>query len=245
MHQNVTFFLKDGSEIVVQMSDINALGRDMTIAGTHAGAQMGACLIIAGMLLLTSSRASMYKPLFILNLTSLLLGFLRALFNSLYVSSPWSTVYTQFGGDFLYVLPIHYSYSYGVIVVHFLMALTINTSLALQAYSVCSHLHQRWHRMVLVGVSVLIITVAIGFRLASCILNFRVMKDLRLEVAWVFKTTPIINVVALLWFMGIFIWKLLYTVYVRRRMGWVRMSVFKTLTLASGFTMVVPCKYLM
>lgn len=241
--QDLTFLAPDGSEIVANMREIDIQTLFMTINALQYGAQMGSCIIMAAVLAVFTARTSMLKPLFLLNVASLILAFLRSLFQALYLVSPWTFFYTRFAGDFSQVSAIDYSNSVAGTVFPLLLTITINASLVLQAHAVCRQIHTSYIKYVLLGISTIILIVVVGLRMTQCITNAQAILQLRgYYDQWLRSATLISSTIAIWWFMSIFMVKLGYTLWMRKKMGWARMTVFQTLALAGGCTMVIPCK---
>lgn len=241
--QDVSFRGPDGQSILVNVKDIDSYYLYSVRSAITFGAQMGACIIMAVVLVAFTSRSSMRKPLFALNLASLVLGFLRSLFLALYTVSPWIEFYANFSGDMSQVTAIHYSNSIAGTIFPLLMVISVNTSLVLQAHAVCVQLNHKALRIPLFLTSVVIVLLAIGFRVAICITNIHSILHADFYGPYYLRSAALItSTIGIWWFTGIFLAKLCYTIWMRKQMGWKSMTAFHTLVIAGGCTMIVPCK---
>jgi pheromone alpha factor receptor len=241
--QDISFRGPDGQSIVVSIKDINKYYLYSARSAISFGTQMGACIVMAVVLVAFTSRPSMRKPLFALNLASLVLGFLRSLFLALYTVSPWTEFYASFSGDMSGVTAIHYSNSIAGTIFPLLMVISVNTSLVLQAHAVCVQLNQKALRIPLFLISIAVVLLAIGFRVAICITNIHsILHADFYGPNYLRSATLITSTVAIWWFTGIFLAKLCYTIWMRKKMGWKSINAFHTLVIAGGCTMIIPCK---
>jgi pheromone alpha factor receptor len=84
----------------VTISSIDADIWYNTACSINFGAQAGGCGVMFLVVLALSQKAKRRTPIFILNILSLLLGFLRGIFLALYFVSPWVKLYPYFSNDY-------------------------------------------------------------------------------------------------------------------------------------------------
>lgn len=216
-----------------------------TRIGIVYASQLGACFIMAMVLLVMNPRKSYRQPVFVLNLLSLFFGVLRALFQCLFAVSIFTTFYPQFSGDWEGTPASAWNISFVGTVFPLLMWITVNGSLVLQAHAV-SKIMDKKYAYPLFAASVLVVCLAVGFRFAWLITNAQAIYGgyiIKPGKAHIFKIgTLAASAVNIWWFSIIFLSKLVYTVITRRRNGWKRYSTLRVLAIMSGCTMAIPCK---
>ena len=242
LRQNITFWSKDGMDNVVTLSELQRFAREMSLNSIQSGVQIALCFFVTGVLVLMTPRTGMRQPIFILNLTSVVLAFFRAIFLSLYITSPWTMMYTQFSNDLSYVSTTDYAYSYASSILTTFLTASVFASLVLQTRSVCRLALKRWVENVVIAISIVLITGAIGSRLVQCILNLMGLNSrVPLMRYWVLKTSYALTMAVLAWFTSIFMWKLGKAILNRRQYAWNSSRCFRTLFTAIFFTMFIPC----
>lgn len=243
--QNVTFLAADGiTEINTPMGEINHYIFENSKQCILFGSQMGACIIMAIVLVVLTSSKKRLQPLFLLNLASLVLGFLRALFLALYFVSQWVEFYNQYSRDYTDLSSSTYRTSVVATLFPVLMTITINGSLIIQAHAVCKIMDKKF-AIPLVGASIIVVLLTIGFRFALCVTNIQaIVGAVVLEAQYLRTATLVTSTLSIWWFSLLFIYKLIFTMYTRFRNGWKRWGAFRILSIMAGCTMIIPCKFL-
>lgn len=183
-------------------------------------------------------------PIFILNLLSLALGFVRALTLALYQVSTWCEFYAYMTEDWAYISKSAYGTSVVGTIIPLMMTITVNSSLCLQAYTVCKAMGKK-SRFVINFFSSVVFLLAVGFRFAQCVTNsINIMTAIASwSQAWIQTGTLAMELVSIYYYSVIFTGKLLWTIYARRTMGLKSWSYIQILAAMGGCTMIIPCKY--
>lgn len=183
-------------------------------------AQLGASLILLIMLAIVTKPDKRRTPIFALNSLSLALNFIRMLLQCLYFTGPFSEVYAVFAGDFSQVHGSAFASSVAATIFTFLLLVCVEASLLFQTHVVCMTLSKLYRRVFLV-ISASIVSVAIGFRLAVCIVNIKSILELTYldSLQWLTSATNIATTLSICWFCAIFVTKLGMTIHSRRKMG--------------------------
>lgn len=244
LHQNVTFYMADGvTPVTVLSSDINFWFYYNCKTDILFGAQMGACLIMFVVTAILTKESKRRKPVFILNLLSLILGFFRALLLALYSTSAWTEFSRFFISDYSTVPRSAYATSIAGAVIPLLMTITVNCSLALQAHAV-AQVMQRKFVYLISSLSCLVFLVAVGFRFAEVVTNSMAIMSLGFYFgeAWVTMGALVTETISIWFFSIIFTGKLVWTIHTRKSLGFQQWSYIQILAAMGGCTMIIPCK---
>jgi pheromone alpha factor receptor len=242
--QPITFYKADGvTTVTVLLSDINAGNFYNTACSINYSAQMGACFVMFFVVFVLTKESKRRSAIFILNILSLLLGFLRALLLALYFVGPWSNIYPSYSLDFSYIPRSAYATSIAGVVIPLLMTTTVNMSLILQAYIVCKNM-STVYRHIVVGLSCSVFLLAVGFRFAEMVTNsISIMSSESYYAKEWIQTGTLATETSSIWFFSIiFTGKLVWTLVTRRIMGWKQWSGVRILAAMGGCTMVIPGK---
>jgi pheromone alpha factor receptor len=242
--QNVTFLSTDGvTSISVAMPDIDQWFFYAVRTSINYGAQLGACLVMFFVTAFLTRESQRYKPIYMLNVLSLILGSLRALLLSLFFASSWSEFYSFFSDDVSRISTRDMTTSVTGTVIPLLMTITVNMSLVLQAHTVCKVMERKYYYTICL-LACWVLLNAIGFRFAECITNsMAIMSNgTYYSQQWITTGTLATETISIWFFSLIFTWKLFWTVMTRKRMGWKNLTSMQILMIMSGCTMVIPCK---
>lgn len=214
-----------------------------TACAINLGAQAGGCGVMFFVVLVLSQAAKRRTPIFILNVLSLMFGFFRGLFLSLYFVSNWVKIYPYFTNDYSAIPTRAYVVSvFGTLFV-LLMTITVNLSLVLQAYTVTKAMEDRYRYMI-IALSSLVFFMAVGFEFAEVVLNnIAIVQAKYYTEQWVQQGALYMETISVWYFSIIFTSKLIYTLYYRKKHGWKQWSGVKILAAMGGCTMVIPCEY--
>ncbi|PBP19093.1 mating-type alpha-pheromone receptor PreB [Diplocarpon rosae] len=240
--QSVTFLLRDGvTRIVVPISDIDDLYLYLARIAINYGSQLGACFVMFVVTAILSKETKRRTPVYILNLLSLALGFLRALLLALYTTSSWVEFYDYFAFDFADISSSAYATSIAGAVIPLLMTVTVNTSLFLQAHTVCKVM-ERKYLLVISCFSGLIFMLAVGFRFAQTITNSVAIMSAGnyFYQAWITTGCLATETISIWYYSIIFTGKLLWTVHARKNLGFQKWSYIQILAAMGGCTMIIP-----
>jgi pheromone alpha factor receptor len=242
--QNVTFLMADGvTTITVGVPDIDFWYFLPVKTSINFGAQLGACMAMFLVTAILTRESQRGKPVFILNILSLVLGALRALLLALYNCSPWAEFYSYFSADISRVPRSAFATSIAGTVIPLLMTITVNMSLVLQAHTVCKVMERKYYYTIC-ALSCVVLLLAVGFRFTQCVTNsMAIMSNYTyFSNAWILTGTLFTETVSIWFFSLIFTWKLFWTVMTRKKMGWTNLNPMQILLIMSGCTMVIPCK---
>ncbi|KAL8810204.1 MAG: hypothetical protein Q9200_002767 [Gallowayella weberi] len=183
-------------------------------------AQLGASLLFLIVLLLLTKPDKRSSPIFIINIVALTLNFLRNLLQCLYYTGPFSETYAYFAADYSRVSASDFANQIAITVLNFLLLVCVETSLLLQVRVVCVTA-RRVYRQMIFGVSGLVAGLAIGFRLAFCIMNAKYILSLAQvqPLGQLASATNITTSISICWFCLVFIIKLGFAIDQRKRLG--------------------------
>jgi pheromone alpha factor receptor len=246
--QPITILMADGiTPVTVLLSDIDASNFYNTACTINYSAQMGACFIMFFVLVILTKDSKRRTAIFVLNTLSLLFGFLRALLLAIYFVSPWVDMYPTYTFDFTFVPGSAYTTSIAGTVIPLFMTITVNLSLVLQAYTVCKSMGNNVYQYAVIGLSCVVFLLAVGFRFAEAVTNSMAITDTNTYYAqaWI-QTGALATETTSIWFFSIiFTGKLLWTLRIRRAMGWKQWSGVRILAAMGGCTMIIPCKWIL
>ncbi|KAG4440680.1 hypothetical protein IFR05_003826 [Cadophora sp. M221] len=240
--QSVTFLMADGvTPVVLPIPDIDYWFYYNTAICINYGAQLGACFLMLIVTAVLTKESKRRTPVYILNLLSLALGFLRALLLALYSVSPWAEFYAYFSYDFFDVPRSAYANSIAGVVIPLLMTITVNMSLFLQAYTVCKAMQKKYVVMISF-ISGLVFLLAIGFRFTQVVTNCLAIMGASqyFHHAWITVGTLATETISIWYYSIIFTGKLLWTVYARKNLGFQKWSYIQILAAMGVCTMIIP-----
>ncbi|CZT41227.1 hypothetical protein WAI453_000140 [Rhynchosporium graminicola] len=240
--QSISFLMADGvTPVVLSISDIDAWFYYNATLCINYSAQMGACLVMLLVTAVLTKESKRRTPVYILNLLSLFLGFLRALLLALYSISAWAEFYAYFSLDWSVIPGPAYATSVAGAVIPLLMIITVNMSLFLQAHTVCKIMRKEYIMMISF-VSGLVFLLAVGFRFAQTITNSLAIMTAGhyFFQAWITVGALATETISIWYYSIIFTSKLLWTIYARKNLGLKKWSYIQILAAMGGCTMIIP-----
>jgi pheromone alpha factor receptor len=242
---NVTILMSNGTQFDVLISDIDRWFYFATRVSTNYGTQVGACLVMFLVTLVLAGDSQRRKLVYILNVFSLVLGFVRAMFQLVYFSGHWQEFYNYFTDSQSNLTKSDFATSVAGTVMPLLMTAAVNMSLALQAHTVCKVMERKYYYTSF-GFSCVVLLLALGFRFAECVTNSMAITSgvTYFDQAWITIGTLATQAISIGWFSILFMWKLGWTVWTRKKMGWPNLRLVEFLMIMSGCTMIIPCKWL-
>ena len=241
--QSFILLLGDGTPFNVTIPDLDAFVLYNVEICINYAAQLGASLVILILLALLTKTDKRKSPIFVLNALSLAFNVVRNVLQCLYFTGPFSETYAYFAQDYSRVPASAYAISITATVFTVLLLMSIEISLLLQVQVVCVTLRYVYRRIVLV-LSINIALVAIGFRLAQCILNSEAtvyLTDLY-PLVWLFSATNITTTISICWFCAVFTTKLGFALHQRRKLGLRRFGPMDIIFIVGCQTLVIPGK---
>ncbi len=245
LSQNVTLLAADGVTAVnVTIATLDSFFLYNCRITINYGAQIGACLVMLIITAILTKESKRRKPVFILNVLSLILGSLRALLLALYSVSPWTELWTYATLDFSLVPRSAYATSIAGTVMPLLMTVTVNASLVLQTHTVSKVMKKKYYYVVTI-LSCVVYLLAVGFRFAQVVTNSRAIMSAGFYFAnaWITTGALATETIAIWYFSIIFTGKLVWTVHMRKHLGFEKWSYSPILAAMGGCTMVIPCEY--
>jgi pheromone alpha factor receptor len=247
-NQTVTIYLADGvTPVTFLLSDVDFISYYTHACCINYSCQLGACFVMFFVLLVLTKESKRRTAMFILNLSSLVFGFFRALLLTIYFVSPWDRIYPQLSGDYSSIPRSAYASSIASTVFPVLMMITVNMSLVIQAYTVCKNMNMHSiYRHVIILLSCLVLLAAVGFHFIEMVTNSMAIMAVESYASkqWVMTGTLAAETASIWFFSIIFTGKLVWTLVTRRVMGWKQWSGVRILAAMGGCTMIIPCKCL-
>lgn len=244
--QPITIYMADGvTPISFPLSILDAQNYYNLVCSINYSCQMGACFVMFLVIAILTKESKRRTALFILNSLSLVFGFLRALLLTLYFVSPWTHVYPEFSYDFTFVPRSAYATSVAGTIFPFLMTVTVNMSLVIQAYTVCKNMRSIYCYAI-ITLACFVLLAAVGFRFAEMVTNcLSIMSTASYVPKYWIQIGTLATETSSIWFFSIiFTGKLVWTLVTRKIMGWKQWSGVRILAAMGGCTMIIPCKYL-
>lgn len=239
--QSFTLLLQDGTPVSVAVPDVDEFVLYSVQICINYAAQLGAsCILLLALLLLTKPEKRQ-SPVFILNSIALVLNVIRNVLECLYFTGPFSETYAYFGQDYSRVPRSAYATSIAATVLAVLLLICIEISLLLQVRVVC-FLLTKFYRQVIFGFSTIIALLAVGFRLALCVANSRLIISLQppTSLNWLESASNITTSVSICWFCAVFVTKLGFALNERRHLGLKRFGPMQIIFIMGCQTLTVP-----
>jgi pheromone alpha factor receptor len=240
--QNITLIMADGvTPVTIQLANIDRFFHYNCKTSINYGSQLGACAVMFIVTALLTQESKRRKPVYILNLLSLVFGILRALLLALYAVSPWTELYTFYTMDLSRVSRLAYATSVAGAIIPLFMTITVNASLFLQAYTVSKVMDKKY----VIGITALsgiVFLLALGFRFAQVVTNSKSIMDNSnyFDFAWIQTGTLATETISIWFYSIIFTGKLCWTIYTRKNLGFQQWSYIQILSAMGGCTMVIP-----
>ncbi|KAJ5135021.1 uncharacterized protein N7515_004299 [Penicillium bovifimosum] len=240
-NQNVTFRYPDGSAFDVPLEALDSFVTYNVHACINYGCQFGASLTLLVILVLLTHSDKRRSAVFILNAVALFLNSVRLLFQVIHFSTEFEKVYPFVSGDFSTVPWSAYAISIVAVIFTTLVVVCIEASLVIQVHVVCSTLRRRYRRPIL-GLSILVALVPIGFRCAWMVLNCEAIMSLSFvgDLWWVESATNICLTISICFFCVTFVTKLGFAIQQRHRLGVRNFGPMKVIFVMGCQTMIVP-----
>lgn len=242
---NQSFTLLDTQEYPHQFNipELEELVTYLVQSSIVFAAQLGGSLVLLIALLLLAKPEKRRSPIFILNALSLTINFILTLLKCLYFTGTFTEVAAILLHDYSRVPPSEYAKSITTTILSLLLLLCAEASLVLQVRVVCVTL-RRIHRQALSVVSVLVVLMAAGFRLALCIENSRYILDTAYttDLIWLQSATNITTTISVCWFCAVFVGKLAFALSERRKLGLRKFGPMQVIFIMGIQTFIVPGK---
>ena len=239
--QSFILYEADGTPFNVTIPELDAfVFYNDQICITY-GAQIGASIVLFIVLLLLTKRDKRTSFIFIINALALVLNIIRMVCASIYFTGPFIETYAYFSQDFSQVHAKDKAVSVVSATFTALMLLCVETSLCLQARVVCITLRPIYRNVIFL-ISILIALVAVAFRFALCIENNILIVQAAAEgsLNWLANATDIATTISICCFCAIFVTKLGFALYQRKKLGLVQFGPMQILFIMGCQTLVIP-----
>lgn len=195
-------------------------------------------------LLLLTKPEKRRAPVFIINVLSLGLNFIRSLLQCLYFTGGLNVPYAYFARDFSRVPRSDYANSVAATIFTLLVLVCIEASLVLQANIVCTTL-PKLYRHGVKAVSAVVVLLAIGFRFALAVANIKATLatsegSSSASYQWLASATNIATTVSICLFCAIFVVKLGAVMRERKKMGMRQFGPMRIIFIMGCQTMIIP-----
>ena len=241
--QTFTLLLADGQPFNVTVPDIDDFILYNVEICINYGAQLGASVVLLVMLALLTKAEKRSSPIFILNCLSLIFNIIRNVLSCLYFTGPFSEIYAYFGQDYSRVPTSAYATSITATVFTFLLLVCVEISLLLQVQVVCLTILQIY-RQIIFALSLSVGMLAIGFRLALVVLNSEATVSLTYltPLTWLASAANITTTLSICWFCSVFVAKLGFALYQRRKLGLRRFGPMQIIFIMGCQSLFIPGK---
>ena len=241
--QSATFHRPDGSPFQISMWEINKMLAYNTNVCINYGVQLGASIValcVVGLLTHPQKRRTI---VFGLNVTALGCSIIRMLCMSLYFTTSWSDAYRFFADDFSGMPTAVFANSILGVIMTSIQLLCIEYSLLIQTQAVCTTM-KRQHQFAILGSSVTVVITTVAFRFVWMVENCKsVMDAVRTDrFVWLQSANNIVVMVSVFYFSAIFIAKLGYAIYTRKKLGITNFGAMQIIFIMACQTMTVPGK---
>ncbi|RAL09084.1 alpha-factor pheromone receptor STE2 [Aspergillus homomorphus CBS 101889] len=242
--QNVTFHAADGTPFDVPVEAVDFFIQYCIRICINYGAQLGASVVLLVILLLLTRPEKRRSGVYILNCSALLLNISMLFCQTLYFTSPFVRVYAYFGSDYSRVPQSTYANSVLAVVLRTLLLICIEISLVLQVQVVCANLRRRYRRPLL-GLSIIIALIPIGFRLGLMVENCKAITEAASSapLIWLQSAENITITISICFFCAVFVAKLGFAIHQRRRLGVADFGPMKVIFVMGCQTLVVPALF--
>lgn len=245
LHQAFVLHDREGTAFVSTMEDLTVYAQQGISTASVYALQCGAAAAVFIMLLILTKPEKRSSPVFILNACAILFSIIASALECEYWTGPWYSPYAYLSSDFSLVPTSAVAESIAVSLFVFLVQLCLEASLVLQVHVVCVTL-DRLQRLAIMVVSVTIATVAVVLRLVQMIYADKYNDILRQEnhsLAGISKATNISLAISICFFSTIFIAKLGWFMYQRRRLGLQSFGPMQVILIGGTQTMIIPGKF--
>lgn len=241
--QTFTLLLPDGTPIPVSLADLDDFYLYAVRISINYAAQLGASLLLLITIALLTQPDKRYSPIFIINVVSLAVNFIRLVLQCLYFTGPFCQIYAVFSGDFSRITQNDLAMSVADSVLSTVLLTLIEVSLLLQAQVVCVTLRKLF-RYAIFWSSMMVAAVAIAFRIGFCVENVRYTLTFTQPIGleWLASATNITTTVSIWWFCAVFVTKLGLALRQRRKLGLRRFGPMQIIFIMGCQTLLVPCK---
>ena len=223
---------------LMDLNDFNLYNIEVTI---NYGAQIGASIAILLVLLLLTKPDKRLSAILVVNTFSLIFNIIRNVLQCIRFTGPWVNVYAFFAADFSRIHTKDYAIPVTSAVFTLLMQVCAELSLYMQVRVVCVTLRELYRKVIL-AISGVVALVAIGFRFAYMVENSKAIVALvpTSSLYWLGSATNITTSISIVWFCAVFVTKLGFALYQRRKLGLGHFGPMQILFIMGCQTLIIP-----
>ncbi|KAJ5179323.1 hypothetical protein N7492_002533 [Penicillium capsulatum] len=231
----------NGSQFYVPLDELDAFVQYNIRICINYGSQFGASIVLLIILLLLTRREKRGSAVFTLNALALLFNAIRLLCQVIHFTTALEKIYPFFAYDYSEVPDSAFAISILSVVFLTLLLICVMSSLVVQVQVVCATLRRRYRRPIL-GLSVLMATVPIGFRIGWTVINCMYIMSLGdiLSTMWLESATNIVITISICYFCAVFVTKLGFAIRQRRRLGVRDFGPMKIIFVCGCQTLTIP-----
>lgn len=240
-NQSFTLLDLEQSPHKIGISELDDLILYQVQSSINFAAQLGGSLVLLIALLLLAKPEKRSSPIFILNALSLSINFILTLLHCLFFTGPFTQITAILLHDYSRVPRSEYVKQVTTTNLSFVLLICAETSLILQVRVVCVTL-RRIHRQVLSVFSVLVVLIALGFRLVLSIKNSIYILSLGYtgDLDWLQSASDITTTISVCWFCSVFVGKLAFALNERRKLGIRNFGPMQVIFIMGIQTFIVP-----
>lgn len=242
--QNVTMHYANGKPFNVPMPQLNSFVQYNVRLCINYGSQLGASGVLLVILLLLTRPEKRSSAVFVINALALFFNFMRLLFQCIHFTTGFEEVYPYFAYDYSAVHASAYAISILGVILETIVVICFEASLVLQVQVVCATLRRRY-RQILLGLSILMALVPIGFRLGWMVVNCIYIISLAsmMGLIWLESSVNIAITTSICFFCTVFVAKLGYAIKQRQRLGVREFGPMKVIFVMGCQTLTVPALF--
>ena len=205
--------------------------------------QLGASLVLLLVLLLLAQPEKRRSPIFLINLVSLSLNVIRMLLQCFFFTGNFTESYAFFAEDYSRITNADYANQIVATIMNILLLISVEISLCLQVRALCSSMILPIYRRIIFYLSIIIVFLALGFRLALCVENVRYILTVSTaltNINWLQSASNITTTISICWFCVVFMVMLGIAIYRRQQMGMKKFGPLHVIFIMGCQTLVIP-----
>ena len=239
--QSFTLVSPSNGPFNVSISDLNDFNLYNIQICINYGTQIGASIAMLLVLLLLTKPDKRLSAILIVNTFSLIFNIIRNVLQCVRFTGPWTNTYAFFAADYSRVHTKDYAITISSTVFTLLMQICVEASLCMQVRVVCVTIRKAYRHAVY-ATSGVIALLAIGFRFAYMVENDKAIVALvpSATLYWLGNATNITTSISIFWFCAVFVTKLGFALYQRRKLGLGQFGPMQVLFIMGCQTLIIP-----
>ncbi|KAF2710007.1 hypothetical protein K504DRAFT_378322 [Pleomassaria siparia CBS 279.74] len=239
--QHFKLLMSNGTELDVNMAQIDFMRLYGIRLGIEYGSQIGASFVLLAMLLLLTRREKRKSLIFVTNIVCLLVNAVRCICYCLYLTGNWFNPFLFLSDDFSRITTADTAQTIATTTMTTLLYICVMVSLSLQVWIVCITT-QKNQRILIMGGTTVIALLAVGVRFAVTVISNQMTMINRTMSGYGFllNTNTVLTTAAIWVYCCVFTFKLGIALMQRRRLGLVQFGPMQIIFIMGCQTMVVP-----